>query len=90
MASVSHLAFITTLFNSQMDFVFSVTSLGWFYGPHLCNVYIEIYLPVVESQRFLLVSRRYFVLKEEDLNQSYLDNHQADHQTDGQTERRKK
>lgn len=41
-------------------------------------------LPVVESQRFLLICGRHFVLKEEDLNHSYLENHQADHQSDGQ------
>lgn len=41
-------------------------------------------LPVVESQRFVFISRRYFVLKEEDLNQNYLEDHQGDNQTDGQ------
>lgn len=51
------------------------------------NIFIEIYLPVVESQRFVFISRRYFVLKEEDLNQNYLEDHQGDNQTDGQTER---
>lgn len=51
------------------------------------NIYTETHPPVVESQRFLFISRGHFVLKEEDLNQSDLEDHQADHQTDGQTER---
>lgn len=41
-------------------------------------------LPVVNSQRFPFISWRHFILKEEDLDQNYLENHQAHHQTDGQ------
>lgn len=47
----------------------------------------EIHLPVVEGQRFLFVCGIYFVLKEEDLNQNYLQNHQANYNADGQTKR---
>lgn len=48
------------------------------------------YLPVIKRQRFLFISRRYFVLKKEDLNKNYLEDHQADHQTNGQPEKHKK
>lgn len=50
----------------------------------------DICLPVIESQRFLFISWRQFVLKEEDLDQNHLENHQTDHQTNGQTERHKR
>lgn len=53
----------------------------------MVHIYTETHPPVVESQRFLFISGGHFVLKEEDLNQSDLDDHQGDHQTDGQTER---
>ncbi len=50
-------------------------------------IYTETHPPVVECQRFVLISRGHFVLKEEDLNQNDLEDHQGDHQADGQTER---
>lgn len=51
------------------------------------HTFYEIHLPVVEGQRFLFVCGIYFVLKEEDLNQNYLQNHQANHNAYGQTKR---